>query len=148
MRPSAEIGRNSRKQRGMSCCPQIPSLISLWISRYGTGARAQPFCQLRPPSPPRDVAHRNGNGLLLSNHHDEPLPSGDASVEEIALQHGVMLSQHWDYHGGIFRPLAFVNGRRVGRHQHIEFAESVLDGTAVEANSNFPRIDVDIVDGA
>jgi len=25
MRPSAEIGRNSRKQRGTSCCPQIPS---------------------------------------------------------------------------------------------------------------------------
>ena len=37
---------------------------------------------------------------------------GDAGVEKIALQHGVMLSEHRDDHGGIFRPLAFVNGRR------------------------------------
>src|SRR6516162_7183812 len=59
-----------------------------------------------------------------------------------------MLREDWDDHGGIFRPLALVNGRRVGRHQHIEFTESVFDGSAVEANSNFPRIDVDIVDGA
>src|SRR5215469_14449712 len=59
-----------------------------------------------------------------------------------------MLREYWDDHGGIFRPLAFVNGRRVGRHQHIEFTESVLDGSAVEANSNFPRVDVDIIDGA
>jgi len=41
-----------------------------------------------------------------------------------------------------------VTGRRVGRHHHIEFTESVLDGSAVEANSNVPRIDVDIIDGA
>ena len=56
-------------------------LISLWISRYGTGARAQPFCQLRPPPPPRDVAHPYGDGLLLPNQYDKSLPSGDAGVE-------------------------------------------------------------------
>jgi hypothetical protein len=83
-------------------------------------ARAQPFSQFRPPPPPRDIAHRDGNGLLLSNQHHEPLPSGDSGVEEIALQHSVMLGEHWDDHGGIFRPLALVNGRRIGRHQYIE----------------------------
>src|SRR5262249_52708740 len=59
-----------------------------------------------------------------------------------------MLSEHWDDYSGIFRSLAFVNGRRVGRHHHIEFTESVFDGSAVEANSYFPSIGVDIVNGA
>src|SRR6516225_6385424 len=137
MSPHQQAGR----RWPLSACASTPVDTTTFRS-------PQPFCQLRPPPSPRDIAHRNGDGLLLSNQHHEPLPSGDAGVEEIALQHGVMLREDWDNHGGIFRPLALVNGRRVGRHQHIEFTESVLDGSAVEANSNFPRIDVDIVDGA
>src|SRR5262249_23360854 len=110
--------------------------------------RAQPFCQLRPPAPPRDVAHRNGDGLLLSNQADQLLASGNAGVEKVPLQHGVMLSEYWDDHGGIFRPLAFVNGRRVRRHQRIEFTESVRDGPAIEANNYLARVGGNIVDGA
>src|SRR3974390_3763257 len=59
-----------------------------------------------------------------------------------------MLSKHWDNHSGIFRPLAFVNGRRVGRHQHIELTESVCDGSAVEGHGELPRIGIEINDGA
>jgi hypothetical protein len=32
----------------------------------------------------------------------------------------------------IFRALAFVDGRGIGRHQRIEFAKPVGDGAAVE----------------
>ena len=53
-------------------------------------------------APSRDVVDRNGDGLLLSDQHNESLPSGDAGVEEIALQHGIMLSEYRDNHGGIF----------------------------------------------
>jgi hypothetical protein len=45
------------------------------------------------PSPPRDVAHGNGDSLLLSYQHDEPLPSGDAGVDKIALQHAAGSAQ-------------------------------------------------------
>jgi hypothetical protein len=58
---------------------------------------------------------------------------GAEGVEKIPLQHGAMLSEHRDDHGGIFRSLALVNGSRVGRHQHVQFAEPISDGPAIEA---------------
>ena len=63
------------------------------------------------------------------------LPLVTPVLEKIALQHGVVLSEHRDYHGGIFRSLALVNGRRVGRHQHVEFAKAISDRAAVEAQA-------------
>ena len=65
---------------------------------------AQPLRQLRPPPPARGVTHRDGDRLLLSDKNDQPLASGDAGVEKIPLQHGVMLGKHRDYHCGIFDP--------------------------------------------
>jgi len=65
--------------------------------RYG-----QPFVQFRPPSSPRHVAHGNRDGFLLADQHDEALPSGDAGIEQVALQHRVVLVQHGDYDGGVF----------------------------------------------
>src|SRR5262249_46672596 len=59
-----------------------------------------------------------------------------------------MLSEHWDYHSGIFRSLALVNGRRVGRHQHIQFAEPVSEGPAIEAHNDLARVEVNITDVA
>ena len=53
------------------------------------------------------------------------LAAGDAGVEQVSLQHGVMLRHHRDHHGGVFRALALVDGRRVGRHQCVEFAEAI-----------------------
>jgi hypothetical protein len=37
-----------------------------------------------------------------------------------------MLGHDRDHDGGIFQALALVNGRRVGRHQGVEFAEATL----------------------
>jgi hypothetical protein len=64
------------------------------------------------------------------------------------MQHGVMLREHWDYDRGILRALAFVNGRRVGRHQHVEFAESISDGLAIEVNNDLAHAGVNIADSA
>ena len=83
--------------------------------------RTQPFAQLRPAASARDVAHRDGDGLLLPDQHNQPLAACDASVEQVSLEHRVMLSEHWDDHRWIFGALAFVNGRRVSGHQHVEF---------------------------
>src|SRR5262245_26635659 len=59
-----------------------------------------------------------------------------------------MLGEHRDYHRGIFRSLALVNGRRVGRHQHVQLAESISDGPAIEAHNDLARVGVNIVDVA
>jgi hypothetical protein len=57
---------SERKSRPLS---RSLFLNSRWVQLHRVGS--QPFCQLRPPSPPRNISHRNGDGLLLSNQHDE-----------------------------------------------------------------------------
>ena len=64
----------------------------------------QPLLQLRPSPAPRHVADGNGNGFLLPDEHDQPLAARDAGVEQISLQHGVVLGHDRNDHGGIFRP--------------------------------------------
>jgi hypothetical protein len=44
--------------------------------------------------------------------------------------------------------LALVNGRRVGRHQHVQFAEPISNGPAIEADNDLARGGVNIVDVA
>ena len=77
---------------------------------------------------------------------DQPLAARDAGIKQVPLQHGVMLSEHRDDHGGIFRALTFVDGRRIGRHQHVEFPKSVSDGPTIKARNDLACIGVDIVD--
>src|ERR1700730_5501888 len=62
----------------------------------------QPFVQFRPSPPPRDVAYSNRDCLLLADQHDEALPSGHASVEQVALEHRVVLGQTGDHDSRIF----------------------------------------------
>jgi hypothetical protein len=53
---------------------------------------------------------------------------------------------HWDNHRRIFRALAFVDGRGIGRHQRVEFTKRVCDRSTVEADNDLARLVVDIVD--
>ena len=48
----------------------------------GGRAGTQPFLQLRPPPAARHVAHCDGDGLLLSDQHDQPLAARDAGYSE------------------------------------------------------------------
>jgi len=48
----------------------------------------------------------------------------------------------------VFRALAFVDGHSIGRNEGIEFAKSVVDGSAVEADGQFAGSKVDVVDVA
>src|SRR5271163_4110187 len=108
--------------------------------------RYQPLTQLRPPPPPRHVTHRYSDGFLLSDQHHKPLAACDASVEQVSLQHRVMLREYRDDHGGIFRALAFVDGGRVSGHQHVELAKSVSHGPTVETRNDRAGIGVDVID--
>src|SRR5262249_40691951 len=92
--------------------------------------------------------HRNGDCFLLPDQHDQSFASGNAGVEKIPLQHGVMLGEHWDYHRGIFGSLALVNGHRVGRHQHVQFAEPISDAPPIEADNDLARLGVNLIDVA
>src|ERR1044071_5181849 len=42
-------------------------------------------------------AHCDRDGLLLADQHDQPLASGHAGVQQVPLQHDVVLGQHGDH---------------------------------------------------
>ena len=109
-------------------------------------ARTQPFLQLRPPPPTRDVAYRDGDGLFLTDQYDELLAPRNAGIKQVPLQHGVVLRHDGNDNGGILRALGFVDRGGVGRDQRVEFAEAVGDGAPVEARNKLARLGVDAVD--
>ncbi len=84
--------------------------------------------------------------FFCPTRHDQFLAPRDAGVEQISLQHGVVLRHYRDDDSWVLRPLAFVNGRSIGRHQRIEFAKPVGDGPAVEAGGEFAVVRADVVD--
>src|SRR5215468_7497557 len=43
----------------------------------------------------------DGDGLLLPDEHDQLLASSDTGVEQVPLQHRVVLRHHWDDHGRV-----------------------------------------------
>ncbi len=50
-----------------------------------------------------------------------------------------MLREYWNYHDRILRPLAFMNGRRIGRYQDVKFAKAVCDWPVVKAHNDLAR---------
>ena len=92
---------------------------------------AEPFIQFRPPLPSRDIAHGDGDSLLLADQHNQPFAACHAGVEQIPLQHNVVLGQNGDDDGGILRTLALVNGCSVCRNQRVKLAEAISDGAPV-----------------
>jgi hypothetical protein len=67
------------------------------------------LAQLRPAAPTGDAAHRDGDGLLLAHQNDKPLTAGDAGIEQITLQHRVVLGHDRDHDGWVFRALALMD---------------------------------------
>src|SRR6516162_2950959 len=109
---------------------------------------SEPLAQLRPPPPPRHVTHRNSDSLFLSDQYDQMLAARNAGVEEVPLQHGIVLRQDRNHHRRIFGALALMNGCRISRYQHVEFAKSIGHGPTVKGSGELARGSVDIVDGA
>src|SRR5579862_3509701 len=72
------------------------------------------------------------------------LTSCNAGVEQVSLQHGIVLGQHWDDHRRILRTLALVAGCRVGRYQRVQFVKSIGDGAASEARDDLPFCGINI----
>ena len=83
------------------------------------------------------------HGLLRGKRKREDQPGGAEVIRQLAQMLAV---NDRDDHGGIFRALAFVNGRGIGRYQHVEFAKSVSDGSTVKAGNDLACIGVDVVD--
>jgi len=59
-----------------------------------------------------------------------------------------MLRQERNDDRRVLRTLALVNDRRIGRDQHVEFAEFIGDRSAVEFHSNLTGFGIDLLDVA
>src|ERR1700722_5916354 len=119
------------------------------LRRMGGGTRRtepKPLVKLRPASRPRNVTNRNRDGLLLADQDHEPLAAGNAGVEEISLQHGIVLGQDRDHHGGILRPLALVDSDGISGDQGVKLTEAIGHRPPVEACHEFARLGIDVDD--
>jgi hypothetical protein len=55
------------------------------------------------------VADGDGHGALRAHEDDEALPARDRRVEEVTLEHQVVLGEKGNDDGGVFAPLALVD---------------------------------------
>src|ERR1039458_3158994 len=109
---------------------------------------ASPGSLPRVPRRGTGVTHGDGDRLLLADQHNQPLAACHSGVEQVPLEHGVVLCQDGDDDRGILRALAFVNFRSVSWHQRVELAEHACNGASVETCGELAGVWVDIVDVA
>jgi len=81
-----------------------------------------------------------GTALLLTDQDERILAPGDAGIEQISLQHRIVLGHDRNDHRRVFGVLALVDGRRIGQDQGVELAESVGHGMTVEARGEFAGV--------
>src|SRR6516164_1980218 len=103
----------------------------------------QPFPQLRPSTPRPCPLDGDRQCLPLPNKDHQTLAARHPRVDQVSLQHRVVLSAERDHDGRVFRTLALVNRRRVGQHQLIEFAKAVGEISAIEVDGELAFLHVD-----
>src|ERR1700691_1273276 len=60
-----------------------------------------------------------------SSDRQGPRAAGDAGVEEVSLQHGIMLGRNADYPGWILRTLALMDSDGISGDQGVKFTEAI-----------------------
>src|SRR5712692_3442393 len=103
----------------------------------------KPLPQLRPPPPRSASLDRNSERLPLPDQDDEALAACHPRVDQVPLQHRVVLRRQRNYDGRVFRALALVDGRRVGEHQLVEFAKAVGNFAAIEVDDELAFLHID-----
>lgn len=96
---------------------------------------AQPLSKFRPSVPAGHVPDRDGYGLLLAEQDHQTLSARDASVEQVTLEHGIVLRQDGNDDNRIFGPLRFVDRGCIGENHLVKFAELEREREAVEINA-------------
>ena len=95
--------------------------------------------QLRPPPLSSNGAHRDGDSLLLTEEHDQPLRARQAG-KQVAPQHGVML--RWSgITTAVLRSLRLVDRDGVGEDEAVEGSPSPYATGPVERDVTSPASD-------
>ena len=72
----------------------------------------------------------------MTDEHDEPPAARQSGVEQVALQHGVVLGDDWDHDCRVLGALRLVDRGREGQRQLVELSVGVAHGTAVEIDDD------------
>ena len=76
----------------------------------------QPLPQLGRPPLATTAADRDLERPPLAEQDHQALAAGDAGVEQVALEHRVVLRAQGEDHGGVLAALGLVDGGGVGEH--------------------------------
>jgi hypothetical protein len=71
------------------------------------------------------------------------LPRVTPRMDQVSLQHPVVLRRQRDDHSRVFRSLAFVDCRCVSKYQLIQLARAVIDVAAIEIDAELAFLHVD-----
>ena len=140
-----------RQQMAHSGLPQHPpreSVIGGTADMRLSASCNQPLLQFRPSPPSRDILYGDRNCLLLAHEDNQTLAPCNTGVEQIPLQHRVMLRHYGDDHGRVLRTLAFVDRGGIIRNQHVQFTEAIDDISAIKGRDKLAGIRIDIFDKA
>ena len=78
--------------------------------------------------------NRHCQRLLLTDEDHQLLPARHARINEVALEHHIVLHCDWQYHDRIFAPLGLVNGRGIAEHKLVQLSVGVNNFMPVEVN--------------
>src|SRR5215467_470070 len=107
------------------------------------GAASQPFTQLRPTAAAWNTTDGDRDGLALADQNDQSFAASDTRVEQIALQHWVVLRHDWDNDGRVIRALALMDRRSISRHQRVQFAKAIGNRMPIKDRGKFPAVRLD-----
>lgn len=96
----------------------------------------QPILEFGVPLADRKVSHSVGKGIGLPDKHAYLLGTGDACINQVALQHNEMGHHNGHDHDGVFRALSLVYGGGVGKREFVEFCRLVFHHLPVKVHTD------------
>jgi hypothetical protein len=86
----------------------------------------------------------DGEGTGLPDDDHQLLPSGDARIEQIAGEHGIVLRRQRDHDDRILGALTFVHGCCIGQGYFIQFPDVIGDNASLKINFDLPFLRIDL----
>ena len=94
------------------------------------------------------VSYCIGQCLPGSQKDQDFFCPGNARIDQVPLQHDEVIHQDRHDHDGIFGPLGFMNGSRVGQDQLVQFRHVIDNVPVIKADGQLPLLRVHGQDSA
>lgn len=96
--------------------------------------RLQPSGEVGPPSRRAILGHSDAHGLFLRDQHGHALSARESCVQDIALQHDIVVLEHEDDHGRPLGALGGMNRHSPGMDQFVQLVEGIRHALVLKAH--------------